>query len=141
MIALDTNILVYAHRSLTPEPAAAKRAIARAAGKPEGFGFSLPVVGEFRAVVTRAEPPSSADEASRFFQELTRAGAAWWTPRAGFPTRLLRRAADLAARGAQIIDLQIALLALEGGANELWTADRRFLAPPELPILDPFERK
>lgn len=141
MIALDTNLFVYAHRELAPENRAAREAIARAAGDPRGFGFSLPVVGEFWAVVTRKNPPSTAEEASRFFRELTRAGAVVWTPTAGFPTRLVRRAAELSARGTRVFDLQIGLLALEGGAEEIWTADRGFLAPPELPILDPIEQR
>ena len=43
MIALDTNLLVYAHRSATPEHKAAQAAIERAAAT-EGWGFAVPVV-------------------------------------------------------------------------------------------------
>ena len=52
MIALDTNLLVYAHRSAVAEHRSARQAIVRARTSSGGWGFSLPVVGEFWSVVT-----------------------------------------------------------------------------------------
>jgi len=44
---------------------------------------------------------------------------------------------NLGIHGARIFDLQIALIALENGATEIWTHDRNFLKIPGLKIHDP----
>ena len=140
MIALDTNLLVYAHRSAVAEHQAARRAIARARRTAAGWGFSLPVVGEFWSVVTHpaaAGRPSTSDEARRFLAALAAAGAEIWVPGVGFAARLIRLAGDLSVPGPRVFDLQIALMAFEGGATELWTADRRFVSIPGLPVVQP----
>ena len=142
MIALDTNLLVYAHRSAVAEHRAARRAIARASATSIGWGVSLAVAGEFWSVVTHPAAqgrPSTPDEARRFMASLAEAGAEIWTPGAGFATRLTRMAVDLSVAGPRIFDLQIALTAFEGGATQLWTADRRFVSVPGLPVVDPID--
>ena len=48
-------------------------------------------------------------------------------------------AAAQALVGPRIFDLQIALTAFEGGATELWTADRHFASVPGLPVVCPLE--
>jgi len=48
VIALDTNLLVYAHRSATPEHKAARAAIERATAS-DGSGFAAPMSGLLRA--------------------------------------------------------------------------------------------
>ena len=52
MIALDTNLLIYAHRATMPEHSAARRAIERAVIHPQGWGIPLPCLAEFWSVVT-----------------------------------------------------------------------------------------
>lgn len=47
MIAVDTNLLVYAHRSAVPEHARARRAIENAVDDPHGWGISIANVAEF----------------------------------------------------------------------------------------------
>ena len=47
MIAIDTNLLVYAHRSRTPEHARARKAIARAAAGDDGWGIAVASLTEF----------------------------------------------------------------------------------------------
>ena len=83
--------------------------------------------------------PSTPDEAHRFIASLESAGAEIWKPGPGFATRLARMAADLSVAGPRVFDLQIALTAFEGGARQLWTADRRFASVPGLPVVHPFE--
>jgi uncharacterized protein len=141
MIALDTNLLVYAHRAGVPEHRRAQRAIERASRDAEGWGFSLPVVAEFWSVVTHPalfSRRSTPGEAGRFLKALVEAGAAVWPPGPGLAARLLQLAADLDVAGPRIFDLQIALIAFEGGATSVWTADRRFVSVPGLPVTDPF---
>ena len=57
MVALDANLLVYAHRSSVAQSDAARAAITTAAGTPDGWGFSLAVVLEFWSVVTHPATP------------------------------------------------------------------------------------
>ncbi|MCY4075278.1 MAG: PIN domain-containing protein [Acidobacteria bacterium] len=142
MIALDTNLLVYAHRSAVAEHRSAQQAIARARRAAGGWGFSLPVAAEFWSVVTHpAAPgrPSTGSEARRFLAALGAAGAEVWVPGAGFAARLARLADDLAVLGPRIFDLQIALMAFEGGATEVWTTDNRFASVPGLQVVHPFD--
>ena len=139
MIALDTNLLVYAHRSATPEHKAAQAAIERAAAT-EGWGFAVPVVAEFWSVVTHPAAvgrPSTPSEALAFLSALGEAGAQVWSPGAGFGLRLAQLAADRRIRGHRVVDLQIALCAFEGGARELWSHDARFATIPGLRLVQP----
>ncbi len=142
MIALDTNLLVYAHRSTVTEYPAARRAITRASRDSDGWGFSLAVVVEFWSVVTHpaaAGRPSTPEEAAAFIAALETAGAQVWMPGVGFSSRLAQLAVAQSVAGPRIFDLQIALSAFEGGGTELWTADRRFVSVPGLPIVFPLD--
>ncbi|MBI4874683.1 MAG: PIN domain-containing protein [Acidobacteria bacterium] len=140
MIALDTNLLVYAHRSALPEHQAARRAIEKASRNRAGWAIPAFCAAEFWAVATHPSSsgrPSREEEAEAFLAGLFQAGAQVLQPREGFVARLTRLACDLRIRGPRIFDLQIALVSLEGGAGEIWTHDRRFASLPGLPIRDP----
>ena len=140
MIAIDTNVLVYAHRQRTPQHRRARKAIERAAAHPRGWGFSAAVLPEFWSVVTHPASegrPSTPTEAARFVRALTDAGALVWLPGPGFGERLLQSAEALAVSGPRIFDLQIALTSFEGGATELWTHDAAFVSVPGLRVIDP----
>lgn len=141
MIALDTNLLVYAHRSATAEHRLSRAAIERATVS-DGWGFAAPVVAEFWSVVTHPAStgrPSTPDEARRFLVALSDAGAQVWSPGAGFGVRLAQLAADLRISGNRVFDLQIALCAFEGGARELWSHDTRFATIPGLRLVNPIK--
>ena len=141
MIAIDTSLLVYAHRAGSDEHGAARRAIERAAGAREGWGVALGSVTEFWSVVTHPRMPgrpSTPEEAAAFLDVLVReAGAAVWSPGEGFESRLVPLASRMGVRGARIFDLQIGLTALEGGAREIWTHDGGFVPVPGLRVRDP----
>ena len=142
MIALDTNLLVYAHRSATAEHQAARAAIERAATG-EGWGFPAPVVAEFWSVVTHpasSERASTPDEALGFLAALGEAGAQVWSPGPGFGLRLAQLAADLEVSGNRVFDLQIAICAFEGGARELWSHDGGFVTIPGLRLVNPIRQ-
>ena len=139
MIAIDTNLLVYAHRAAAPEHKKARKAIEQAALS-GGWGFSLPCVSEFYSVVTHAAcppRPSTAQEATGFIEALYESGAEVWMPGPGFGLRLLKTARTLKVSGHRIFDLQIAMMAFESGATELWSHDRNFQTVPGLQIVDP----
>lgn len=143
MIAVDTNLLVYAHRTATPEHKAAQRALERAAADPGGWGFSIGNVLEFWSVVTHPASkgrPSTASEARKFLRNLTeQGGAVMWLPTPGFDVRLLANATRLGLMGPRVFDLQIAMTALDNGARSMWTHDAGFIHLPGLPVLDPLE--
>jgi toxin-antitoxin system PIN domain toxin len=144
MIAVDTNLLVYAHRTSTPHHAGAKRSVSAAAADSRGWGFTLTNLLEFWSVVTHpaaAGRPSTPVEASSFVRVLVRDGnARIWSPAEGLAQRLTTLATEMKVSGPRIFDLAIALTAVEAGATELWTHDVGFVALPRLrlrfPLLD-----
>jgi len=141
MIAVDTNLLVYAHRSGLPERAAALRALERACNDPRGRGVPLPRLVESWSVVTHPSSsgrPSRCAEARAFANNLIEeAGGVLWVAGAGFGKRLFELAEDLGVAGPRIFDLQIALIASDNGATEVRTHDRGFLEVPGLRVVDP----
>lgn len=141
MIALDTNLLVYAHRRGAPEHERAAGAVLEALNDPRGWGICLPTVGEFWSIVTHPKlpgGPSSGAIVTQFFHYLLTEGRGnIWTPGPGFGQRLMRWAASLKVRGRRIFDLQIAVIALEHGAQEIWTHDRNFASVPGVKVRDP----
>lgn len=141
MIALDTNLLIYAHRAAVPEHTAAKRAIEKALGDPRGCGVTLASVAELFSVVTHPSAsgrPSRPEEVVAFIRVLEdEGGIVFLAPGPSFVPRLLQTAADLDVHGTRIFDLQIALCALDCGATELWTHDAHFVPVPGLRLVDP----
>ena len=130
MIAVDTNVLIYAHRRETElHRAAADRLTALAEGDAP---WILPVfcITEFLRVVTHLRvfnPPSSSAEALDFVGRLLDAP----TCTVAFPeTRFLSgleaviRESD--ARGNLIFDAQIAAICKSHGASTIVTNDRDF---------------
>ena len=144
MIAIDTNLLIYAHRASLPEHRPAQRAIERASRDPRGWGIALPSLAEFWSVVTHPDSrggPSTAKQATAFLRALiSEAGAMLWMPGEGFWERLAELAGALGIQGPRIFDLQIGLTAFDNGAIEIWTHDRGFMAFPGLRVHDPLER-
>lgn len=140
MIALDTNLLIYAHRSATAEHGAAREAIEAALNSPGGCGITVPSVAEFFSIVThptasgRPSPPRAAVD---FLASLREAGVEELAAGPAFAARLVQLAADMEVIGARIFDLQIGLCALDGGATQLWTHDGGFVKIPGLVIRDP----
>ena len=130
MIAVDTNILVYAHRSETDLHDAAAAAIVEFA---EGIvPWALPVfcITEFLRVVTHRRvfsPPSTMSQALGFVDDVI-ASPVCRVVRPGREfLRLLAetaRAAD--ARGNLMFDAQIAALCREHGIASVLTNDRDF---------------
>jgi len=141
MIAIDTNLLIYAHRARTAEHRGACAAIDRAVRDGRGWGIALPALTEFWSVVTHRNclpRPSTTVEAQAFLDSLlTRGRGMIWLPGPGFGQRLFKLASSLGVTGARIFDLQIALAAFEGGATELWSHDGGFVSLPGLRVHDP----
>lgn len=143
MLAVDTNVLVYAHRREAPEHAVALELLRSLAAGPEPWAIAWPSVYEFFSVVTNPkiwkQAASSPDQA---WAQL----AAWFAAPAvrllsepdGFATVLAGFARRLRVRGPVIHDARIAAICVAHGVDKLLTRDRDFSLFPELELEDPF---
>ncbi|MEZ4266651.1 MAG: PIN domain-containing protein [Myxococcota bacterium] len=140
MIAIDTNLLVYAHSGEPQLRQRCRALIETAASDPRGWGVAAASVAEFWMVATHraSGDPATPAAASEFLRELERTGGMRvFLPSAASTRHLLELAVSLGVTGARIFDLQIALQARDSGATELWTNDRSFRAPPDLRVHHP----
>lgn len=139
MVAVDTNLLVYAHRQEMRQHRRSLSAIERAADLGR-WGISLPCLAEFAFAVSRPQidgRPSTPREIEQFFHGLFEAGAEVLLPSSSFPSRLLEELVRHRVSGKRVFDLQIALIARENGVTEFWTHDTDFIRIPGLRVVDP----
>jgi toxin-antitoxin system PIN domain toxin len=130
VIAIDTNILVYAHREDSPFHEIAFRRVAELAEGPANWAIPWPCVHEFLAIITHPRiynPPTllprALDQVDAWLESptlvlLTETPAHWPTLRA-----LL---AHGRVSGPQVHDGRVAALCRQHGVRELWSADRDF---------------
>ena len=141
MIAVDTNILVYAHRRDSPWHLGAKACVEGLAESGAPWAIPWPSVHEFLAIVTHPRiysPPSRIGEA---LDQVT----AWrespsCTLVAEGPDHLesLAKACQAAkAAGPLVHDARIVAICLSYGVDELWSADRDFSRFKGLEIRNP----
>ena len=130
MIAVDTNVLVYAHRTETELHHAAA---ARLADLAEGAApWALPIfcVTEFLRVVTHRRvfnPPSTISQAVDFIEALVASPVCGVVRPGPEFLRLLAESAQRAdARGNLMFVAQIAALCRENGIDTILTNDRDF---------------
>jgi toxin-antitoxin system PIN domain toxin len=136
VIAVDTNVLVYAHRRDSRFHDEAARAIASLAKGPTNWVLPWPCVHEFFAVVTHPriyDPPSSPEQALVQIKAWQRSPFIRFV--AESPDHLdavseLVTKADV--RGPQIHDARVAAICLEHGVTDLITLDRDFARYPAL---------
>lgn len=130
MIAVDTNILVYAHREDSPFNKAASGAVAKLAEGPANWAVPWPCLHEFLGIVTHPRiyaPPSSLEQAlaqAEAWLESPTLVLLTETPQHWLTLRELLVAAHIA--GPQVHDARVAALCRQHGVRELWSADRDF---------------
>ena len=141
MIALDTNFLVYAHRTDNPFHALARAAIGRLASGLLPWGVPVVCVHEFLAVVTNAKifkQPTPSQLAFDQMEALLAVPTALLLLPGAQHLAVLRQISGAAgSQGAQFHDARIAAIALENGVSELWSADRDFRAFAQLKVRSP----
>lgn len=136
MIAVDTNVLVYAHRPeyRFHEPAGAVvSALSRGGGR---WAIPWPCLHEFYAVVTNARihpDPSSPAQAWRQIDIwLTSPGLTVLAEAHTHAVRLRELTLDQGVVGGKVHDARIAAICLSHGVAELITMDRDFSRFPRL---------
>ena len=141
MIALDTNILVYAHRAESPFHEPARRSVAGLANGASPWAIPWPCLHEFLAVVTHPRiyaPPTPLPRAleqvdawldSPTLVLLTESAAHWATLRGLVDTGQIV--------GPMVHDARVAALCVQHGVREFWSADRDFSRFAGLRMVNP----
>lgn len=141
MIAVDTNILVYAHREDSPWHDRASEVIRSLAEGRAPWAIPWPCVHEFLAITTHPRvyaPPSPLASALAFIEALRGSPTLVLLSESGpYWDRLAALARAARIHGPTIHDARIAALCLVGGASELLSADRDFGRFPELRVRNP----
>lgn len=141
MIAVDTNLLVYSHRTEIPGHSVAYTAIDELREGAVPWAIPWPCVHEFIAIVTHPKIFKKATTLAQAFACIDAWRAAGNLQFLGENGSYLDQLRDLATkgkvRGPQIHDARIAALCLRHGVKELWTADRDFSAFPRLKTRNP----
>ena len=144
MIAVDTNILVYAHREDSPFHAAAVRQVAEIAEGSAAWAIPWPCLHEFLAIVTHPRiyvPPTPTSTAlaqvdawleSPTLVLISESDQHW--------TELREQISKGQVGGGRIHDARVAALCRQHGVRELWSADRDFSRFAGLTVVNPLTR-
>jgi hypothetical protein len=141
VIAVDSNILVHAHRRDSPWHTAARDAVRELAEATTPWAIPWPCVHEFLNIVTHPRiyrPPTTLPRAlaqvdawlsSPSLVSIGEADGYWPVLRA-----LVHTARTV---GPRIHDGRIAAICAQHGVRELWTADRDFGSFPAIAVRNP----
>lgn len=141
MIAVDTNILIYAHRPEMPEHAAALRALQDLVDEGDSWVIPWPCVHEFLGVTTNPkvfDVPTPVVTALRAINDLhAKGGLILLSEGEDHLDRLRSLLREAGVAGPVVHDARIAAICLSHGVSELWTADRDFSRFPGLRVRNP----
>jgi len=130
LIAIDTNILVHAHREESPKHRAAAGRLAALAGSTAMWGIPVFCIGEFLRVITHRRvfnPPHTPAEACEALTRLlTLENVIVLMPGPNYPRLLTEAVQEADADGNLIFDAQIVALCRECNVSALLTEDRDF---------------
>lgn len=130
MIAVDTNVLVYAHRAESTFHTQAFGCLKSLAEGGQRWAIPVSCLHEFLSVVTHPKvfnPPSSYEQALTQIDawlaspqaHVLHSGSQHWR----ILSELTRKAK---LQGGQFHDARIAAICIENGVSVLWSADRDF---------------
>jgi uncharacterized protein len=141
LIAVDTNLLIYAHREDSPFHESAFERIAGLAAGSATWAIPWPCIHEFFAIATHPRiyvPPTplsaALDQVDAWLESpslvLLAESAEHWS--------ILRALlGDARITGPQVHDARVAALCRQHGVRELWSADRDFTRFPGLRVVNP----
>jgi hypothetical protein len=130
VIAVDTNILVYAHREELPQHERARRRLTALAEGAARWAIPVFCLGEFIRVITHPrvfDPPYTAEEACEALGRVAESPSlVVLMPGDRFWPLLDEVIREADAVGNLVFDAQIAALCRETGVSALLTEDRDF---------------
>ena len=130
MIAVDTNVLVYAHREEFPQHRKARARLTELAEGSAPWAIPIFCLGEFLRVVTHPRVLAPAFTAAEACDALGRVLASpsvqVLVPGARFWSLLVEAIFGADARGNLVFDAQVVALCQEAGVTMLPTEDRDF---------------
>jgi uncharacterized protein len=141
MIAVDSNLLVYAHREDSSWHAAAFNRLAELAEARAPWAIPWPCIHEFLAIVTHSRiyaPPTplakAIDQVEAWLESpslvlLSESEDYWLELRTILQTGRVS--------GPQVHDARVAALCQQHGVTELWSGDRDFSRFPRLKVRNP----
>ena len=141
MIAVDTNILVYAHRAESPFFDVAVRRLRELVEGRSSWAIPWPCLNEFYGTVThprRYSPPSGLAIATAQISEWLGSPSVRLigeTPSHWSVLQTMLLASDV--KGPLVHDARIAAICVQHGVREFWTADRDFSRFPRLNCRNP----
>ncbi|HEV8244262.1 MAG TPA: TA system VapC family ribonuclease toxin [Polyangiaceae bacterium] len=130
MIAVDTNLLVYAHRADSPFNPRAFECLSGLMRGKSPWAIPWPCIHEFFAIATHPriyDPPTPAAKAVEQIEAWRESPNLLLLTETDDYWPVLRSLIESArVEGPRIHDARIAALCLAQGVSELWTADRDF---------------
>lgn len=130
MIAVDTNLLIYAHREDSDFHAQAVESLQRLAESGERWSIPWPCLHEFIAITTHPRifnPPSPLPTALKAMDVWLESSSCEMIGEGpGYFPVLKRLSSKGKIAGPKIHDARIAAICVHHGVRELWTADRDF---------------
>lgn len=141
MIAVDTNLLVYAHRSDSDWHRPAAEVVRGLAEGSAAWAVPWPCVHEFLSIVTHPrifDPPSPREVAMDQVEAWLESPSVTVIGEAPGYLDHLKDAVDTSRSvGPRVHDARIAALCTFHSVRELWTADRDFTRFPALIVRNP----
>ncbi len=141
MIAIDTNLLVYAHREDSPQHLLANRCLVQLAESPQPWAIPYPCLHEFLAIATHPriyKPPTplslALEQIDCWLESPT---LVLLSEQTGYWQILRDLVSHSQTVGPKIHDARIAALCIQHQVSELWTADRDFARFTTLKIHNP----
>lgn len=143
LIAVDTNLLIYAVHAASARHRTAHRILERLAEGRESWALPWPCVYEFLRVVTN---PAAFKQPWSPEQALAEMGKILAAPRlhllsetSAHPQTIERVVRQAQCRGSLMHDAHIWALCLEHGVSELWSGDHDFHRFDGLRLHNPFQ--
>ena len=141
MIAVDTNLLVYAHREDARLHAAAAACLRRLAEGSEAWALPWPCVHEFLAVATHpriyAPPTPVAQAVAQVDAWMESPSMVPLGESPGYWRTLRDMVVGGRVAGPLVHDARVAALCRHHGVREIWTADRDFTRFPGVAVRNP----
>lgn len=139
MIAVDTNVLLYAHQTDSPFHAAARERLAALAEGEEPWGIPVFCLTEFLRVASHRKvfrkPLDRAAIKLAVERLLEPPGLRILFPGERFMALLLEAIEEGDALGNLVFDAQIVAVCREAGVRALLTEDRDFARFPRFPVV------